>query len=319
MIDYIIIAAPYLDVKPLYLNLTLTQTLLLSILFNYFAILGVSTQSAPCPADTITRLDKESGKRTCVKCSLLSCPLGEGLSVKCGDVITPQTSISCKPCVLSETYSDVNGPGACKDCTPCGKYRKTKKACTLTSRAECGNCKTGAYEDNLLGICVPCSPCCQSKDDIIIPACQVPGVSSGMRCSFARSEKCSRNIAGIVLPSSIHSTISTDDPKPSPASKMAPHLDPSSNETEQQTQLDAEDEKREGRKDQEIVLIPVSGVAGFLVVVAAIYFVVRRVRQTNVELMESVLSEDRQPLGDGPLKYSVEESKAGNFDSEKGI
>ncbi|KAL9972005.1 hypothetical protein ACROYT_G018236 [Oculina patagonica] len=106
-----------------------------------------------------------------------------------------RTPLVCKPCVLGETYSSEYEAGACKDCENCGQYRETTKKCTLTSKAECGKCKLGAYAEPMLGMCKPCSPCCNDGNDIVVPECKVPGLPTNMQCSFARSEKCSKVIA----------------------------------------------------------------------------------------------------------------------------
>ena len=56
----------------------------------------------------------------------------------------------------------------------------------------CGNCKHGAYFDNIVGKCKPCSPCCKDGKDILERGCQVPGVVANKQCNFARSEKCAK-------------------------------------------------------------------------------------------------------------------------------
>ena len=162
--------------------------------------------AALCPGDMITKRDKVTGDDECVPC--LKCPAGFGLSVNCGDVITPQTLIVCQQCVLGKTYSPANEPGACKDCENCGKYQETIKACTLTSKAVCGKCKVGAYPDDLLPMCQPCSYCCNDGKDTVIPACQVPGIATGMQCTYLRSEKCRKAAAKEVSKASL-STAST--------------------------------------------------------------------------------------------------------------
>ena len=162
--------------------------------------------AALCPGDMITKRDKVTEDDECVPC--LKCPAGYGLSVNCGDVITPQTPIVCQQCVLGKTYSPTNEPGACKDCENCGKYQETIKACTLTSKAVCGKCKVGAYPDDLLPMCQPCSYCCNDGKDTVIPACQVPGVATGMQCTYLRSEKCRKTAAKEVSKASL-STAST--------------------------------------------------------------------------------------------------------------
>ena len=156
---------------------------------------------------------RDTGEDECVPC--LKCPAGLGLSVNCGDVITPQTPIVCQSCVLGETYSPANEPGACKDCENCGEYRETIKACTLTSKAVCGKCKVGAYPHYLLPMCQPCSPCCNDGNDIVIPRCQVPGVPKSMQCSYGRSGKCGKVTAAKVLPKASFSTTSLTVPSPS--------------------------------------------------------------------------------------------------------
>lgn len=114
--------------------------------------------------------------------------------MRCGDVISSTTPIACKACVLGETYSSAYEAGACKDCENCGPYRETIKACTLTSKAVCGKCKASAYGEPMLSMCKPCSPCCNDGNDIVVPECQVAGVPKHMRCTFMRSEKCSKLI-----------------------------------------------------------------------------------------------------------------------------
>ena len=170
-------------------------------LVYHFFILGASGQSVPlCSGNSITILDKVTGKHECVPCR--TCPPGEGLSVNCGDVITPQTPLACRPCVFGKTFSSGKEPGACKDCQNCDKYRETIKACTLTSKAVCGRCKPGAYS-GLLPFCRPCSACCNDGSDIVIPSCKVPRVPPNMQCSFARSEKCGKVAAKVIIKASI--------------------------------------------------------------------------------------------------------------------
>ena len=154
-------------------------------------LLDVAAQTmSSCNAESITIKDPVSGSVQCQDCQ--KCPAGEGLSVNCGDEISPSTPIVCKQCVLDETYSSAYEAGACKDCENCGSYRETIKACTLTSKAVCGKCKVGAYEEQLLGMCKPCSQCCNDGKDIIISQCQVAGVPANKQCSFARSGMCSK-------------------------------------------------------------------------------------------------------------------------------
>ncbi|XP_022806285.1 uncharacterized protein LOC111343380 [Stylophora pistillata] len=145
--------------------------------------------NSSCKLDQMTIRDPVTGSIQCQDC--LKCPPGEGLSVNCGDVITPSTPVQCKPCVLGETFSASFNAAACEDCENCGEYRETTKTCTVTSKAKCGRCKPGAYAEGMLGLCKPCSPCCNDGNDIIIPECQVSGVLTGMQCSYLRSDKCS--------------------------------------------------------------------------------------------------------------------------------
>ena len=159
-----------------------------------FILLDVA---ASCDADSITYKDPVSGSSQCQDCR--KCPAGQGLSVNCGDVIPSSTPVMCKPCVLGETYSSAYEAGACKDCENCGPYRETIKACTLTSKAVCGKCKVSAYEEPMLGMCRPCSPCCNDGKDIVISKCKVPGVPKNMQCTFMRSEKCGKQITKAVI------------------------------------------------------------------------------------------------------------------------
>ena len=156
-----------------------------------FILLDVGTQTmSSCKADSVIIKDPVSGSVQCHDC--IKCPAGEGLSVKCGDFIDSQTPLVCQPSVLGETYSSAYEAGACKDCDNCGPYRETTKACQLTSKAVCGKCKVGAYEEPLLSMCKPCSTCCNDGKDIVISQCQVPGIPANEQCSFARSGKCSK-------------------------------------------------------------------------------------------------------------------------------
>ena len=125
--------------------------------------------------------------------------------------------MQCKPCVLGETYSASFKAGGCEDCGNCGEYRETTKACTVTSKAVCGRCKPGAYVEGMLGLCKPCSPCCNDGKDIIIPECQVPGVPKGMQCSYLRSNKCSAFVTSSIstAPSTLQLDQSTTQWRPS--------------------------------------------------------------------------------------------------------
>ena len=151
-----------------------------------------------CQDDKITIWDPVARSVQCHDC-LKQCPAGQGLSARCGEVIGTKTPVDCKQCVLGETYSSAYEVGACKDCKNCGPYRETIKACTLTSQAVCGSCKLGTYLEPVLGMCSPCSPCCNDGKDIFIRECQVPGVPINMHCSILRSTKCSSS----VVPSSV--------------------------------------------------------------------------------------------------------------------
>lgn len=167
---------------------------------RHFILLDVGAQTASsCDAGSITITNPVSGSVQCQDC--LKCPAGEGLSVKCGDFIDSQTPLLCQPCVLGETYSSAYEAGSCKDCENCGPYRETIKPCTLTSKAVCGKCKVDAYEESMLGMCKPCSPCCNDGNDIVVPDCQVPGVPENMQCTFMRSEKCGKlNTKAVISP-----------------------------------------------------------------------------------------------------------------------
>ena len=146
---------------------------------------------ALCPGDEITILDPLTNKYQCQQCR--KCSPGEGLSVKCGDVIDPNTAIVCKPCVLGDTYSSYYEPGACRDCKNCAAiFRETKKACTLTSKAECGACMRGFYPDGFIGLCQPCSNCCYDGSDNFPVECDVSGVPMSKRCSVHQAEKCEK-------------------------------------------------------------------------------------------------------------------------------
>ena len=175
---------------------------------RHFILLDVGAQTtSSCDAGSITVKDPVSGTVQCQDC--LKCPAGEGLSVSCGDEISPSTPIVCKTCVLGETYSSAYEAGACKDCENCGPNRETTKACTLTSKAQCGKCKVGAYFEPMLSMCKPCSQCCNDGKDIVISQCQVPGVPANKQCSFARSGMCSKAVTSASV-SKVSPTMETD-------------------------------------------------------------------------------------------------------------
>ena len=177
----------------------------------FFFCLSASA-SPTCPGNSITIRNPVTGHVQCQKC--LVCPAGQGLSVDCGDVITPQTAIVCKPCEQGMTYSSKSEAGACKTCTNCGEYRETIKSCTLTSNAVCGkNCKLGAYPEGMVGMCKPCSACCNDGNDIFEPQCQVPRVPKNKQCSELRSEKCSKKIASV----RVNTTVEENHPASSPS------------------------------------------------------------------------------------------------------
>ena len=159
-------------------------------------VLRMSVSASPiCPGSSITIRNPATGHVQCQKC--LVCPAGQDLSVDCGDVITPQTAIVCKPCEQGMTYSSKSEAGACKTCTNCGEYRETIKSCTLTSNAVCGeNCTLGAYSEGIRGMCRPCSACCNDGNDYIEPKCKVPWVPKNKQCSDLRLKKCSEHNNG---------------------------------------------------------------------------------------------------------------------------
>ena len=172
-------------------------------------VLRMSVSASPiCPGSSITIRNPATGHVQCQKC--LVCPAGQGLSVDCGDVITPQTAIVCKPCEKGMTYSSKSEAGACKACTNCGEYRETIKSCTLTSNAVCGeNCTLGAYSEGIRGMCRPCSACCNDGNDYIEPKCKVPWVPKNKQCSDLRLKKCSEKIVNTTTVEENHSTSST--------------------------------------------------------------------------------------------------------------
>ena len=172
-------------------------------------VLRMSVSASPiCPGSSITIRNPATGHVQCQKC--LVCPAGQGLSVDCGDVITPQTAIVCKPCKQGMTYSSKSEAGACKTCMNCGEYRETIKSCTLTSNAVCGkNCTLGAYSEGIRGMCRPCSACCNDGNDYIEPKCKVPWVPKNKQCSDYRLKKCSKKIVNTTTVEENHSTSST--------------------------------------------------------------------------------------------------------------
>ena len=146
---------------------------------------------SPCHGDSIAIYNSTSGAVKCQAC--VKCPQGRGLSVQCSSVQSPETPIVCEPCVHGKTYSSGKDAGACMSCENCEEYRETIKACTLTSKAVCGKCKPGAYQDDrLTHLCQPCSRCCDDQDDLVEPQCQE--MPENKRYSFHRSHVCSKVI-----------------------------------------------------------------------------------------------------------------------------
>ena len=171
--------------------------------------------------------------------------------------------MQCKPCVLGETYSASLKAGACEDCGNCGEYRETTKACTLTSKAVCGRCKPGAYAEGMLGLCKPCSPCCNDGKDIIIPECQVPGVLTGMQCSYLRSNKCSALMTSSIstAPSTLQPDQSTTQWRPSSSTTSSKVISSSSEPTVNLI----------GEASSNMRIITGSIVGGFLVVLTILF------------------------------------------------
>jgi len=294
----------------------LTLGFLLIIVFFSSA----SGQSPPmCPGNSITILDKVTGKHECVSCR--TCPPGEGLTVNCGDVITPQTPYACEPCVLGKTFSSGNEPGACKDCENCGKYRETKKACTLTSKAECGNCNIGAYPEGLLGMCVPCSPCCDDGNDIVIPGCKVLGVPSNMQCSYARSEKCGKLAAKVIIKASItRATTLQIRSSTTPTklySKTTTEITPQGKRSnhDKEIQFGEKQEIKDSTNDAALSKSEIAGiVTGVSLSVAVIialsvwWYIKRRNKQASEERTERVPTNDKRETDNQPVQVLGEES-----------
>ena len=105
----------------------------------------------------------------------------------------------------------------------------------MTSNAVCGNCKHGAYFDNAVGRCKPCSPCCNDGKDILETGCQVSGVAANMQCNFVRSEKCAK----VALRNVSTSPSPTQHPNPSTTVISSPTTMPTTKKLDKPSVLSA--------------------------------------------------------------------------------
>ena len=240
--------------------------------------------------------------------------------MNCGDVISPQKPLACERCVLGKTFS-IGEPGACRDCQSCGKYRETKKACTLTSKAECGNCKVGAYPEGLLGMCVPCSPCCNDGNDIVIPGCKVLGVPSDMQCSYARSEKCGKLAAKVIIKASI-TTATTLQTRSSITptklySKTTTEITPQGNRSnhDQEIQFGEKPEIKDSTNDAALstseiagIVIAVSLFVAAVIIVLSVWWYKCRTKQAHEKRTERVPTNDKGETDNHSAQVQGEES-----------
>ena len=169
------------------------QRLLLCGFFLAAFAPGAIANAPMCKAGEITV--KAPGKSTTVQClKCLECPGGTGLSVNCGDTITPDTAVMCKKCVLGETFSS-NATGTCEQCRECSEMNKvTMKNCTLTSNSVCGGCKPDSYVDSLTGQCELCSYCCSDDRDEKQNECIQQGMPANKACRVIRADFCRKKV-----------------------------------------------------------------------------------------------------------------------------
>ena len=115
---------------------------------------------------------------TCVRCAV--CPHGMEPSIPCGGL---GQVLECRPCKPG-TYSTAYDKHECQLCSVCDEKRVVLKNCTATSNSECGGCRRGFYQHDLVNDCFECSPCCgDGKDDCPAECRNVQGRQCGKRHS----------------------------------------------------------------------------------------------------------------------------------------
>ncbi|XP_068718173.1 tumor necrosis factor receptor superfamily member 14-like isoform X2 [Montipora capricornis] len=137
----------------------------------------------------VTQLSVVRGDGTieCEDCP--RCPPGQGLSLKCGDLIAdPETHITCEHCSPGESYSDKDDILQCNECDSCMEGQEVVHPCNKTTNVQCGkSCvDPNRYFDDERG-CLNCS-CCGEGNHTVEEECKRKlGAGSNMICSFNSS------------------------------------------------------------------------------------------------------------------------------------
>lgn len=175
----------------------LTTTLFLA------ALLQAHTGSCSiCKYGEITYRSNQAGQKDkCGPC--IDCPDGMEPSIACGSVAEYGTLLDCVAC-REGTYSDTYGKEQCKPCSLCSAGRTVTRNCSTTLNSDCGSCKHGYYEkevvEGLIYDCEPCSDCCWDNKDEFEEQCKAQGLPRHQRCKLRNADSgCQRDRVTIKL------------------------------------------------------------------------------------------------------------------------
>ncbi|PFX19991.1 Tumor necrosis factor receptor superfamily member 19 [Stylophora pistillata] len=164
----------------------LTTTLFLA------AMLQAHTGSCSiCKYGEITYRSNQAGQKDkCGPC--IDCPDGMEPSIACGSVAEYGTLLDCVAC-REGTYSDTYGKEQCKPCALCSAGRTVTRNCSTTLNSDCGSCKHGYYEkevvEGLIYDCEPCSDCCWDNKDEFEEQCKAQGLPRHQRCKLRNADR----------------------------------------------------------------------------------------------------------------------------------
>ena len=109
-----------------------------------------------CPPETYTLNEHGSSRIRCISCP--ECPAGTEPTPPCGTTLAVRLTGLCVPCGKG-TFSVEADSTACKACSDCG-LREVLSSCTTEKDAECKECPSLHYEDQMTHACKHCSLCC---------------------------------------------------------------------------------------------------------------------------------------------------------------
>ncbi|XP_068691937.1 uncharacterized protein [Montipora foliosa] len=166
------------------------------------AVLFVASGNrCPNPEDIELFNPKDRSKYECWSASAFDCPEGYERSVKLGSVHPTGTDLVCNLCPEG-SYSNFMTNNTCMKCTPCGN-NKVQLNCTVIQDRVCSSihCISNKFYLNTTdNQCYPCSICCGSNSDDIVPEClrsgdlrvgvTVIGQKGGTHCGVKSSQQC---------------------------------------------------------------------------------------------------------------------------------